>query len=317
MKNMSEIYDAIIIGAGPAGLSAGLYAARAKMKTLIIEKEKSGGQIVLTEEVANYPGSIENASGPSLVARMVQQADSFGVERVLDTIKELDVSGKIKVLKGEKNEYKAKSIIVAVGAKSRPIGCPGEKELTGKGVSYCATCDGAFFTDLEVYVVGGGDAAVEEAIYLTKFARKVTIVHRRDELRAAKSIQEKAFKNEKIHFMWNSVISELRGEGILESMVVTNTVTGEKTEIFADEEDGTFGVFVFIGYLPETKIFEGVLDMKGGYIVAGEDMKTNTPGVFAAGDCRVKTLRQVVTATADGAIAAVEAEKYINEVFDV
>jgi len=314
---MSEIYDAIIIGAGPAGLSAGLYAARAKMKTLIIEKEKSGGQIVLTEEVANYPGSIENASGPSLVARMVQQADSFGVERVLDTIKELDVSGKIKVLKGEKNEYKAKSIIVAVGAKSRPIGCPGEKELTGKGVSYCATCDGAFFTDLEVYVVGGGDAAVEEAIYLTKFARKVTIVHRRDELRAAKSIQEKAFKNEKIHFMWNSVISELRGEGILESMVVTNTVTGEKTEIFADEEDGTFGVFVFIGYLPETKIFEGVLDMKGGYIVAGEDMKTNTPGVFAAGDCRVKTLRQVVTATADGAIAAVEAEKYINEVFDV
>ena len=314
---MSEIYDAIIIGAGPAGLSAGLYAARAKMKTLIIEKEKSGGQIVLTEEVANYPGSIENASGPSLVARMVQQADSFGVERVLDTIKELDVSGKIKVLKGEKNEYKAKSIIVAVGAKSRPIGCPGEKELTGKGVSYCATCDGAFFTDLEVYVVGGGDAAVEEAIYLTKFARKVTIVHRRDELRAAKSIQEKAFKNEKIHFMWNSVISELRGEGILESMVVTNTVTGEKTEIFADEEDGTFGVFVFIGYLPETKIFEGVLDMKGGYIVAGEDMKTNIPGVFAAGDCRVKTLRQVVTATADGAIAAVEAEKYINEVFDV
>ena len=317
MKNMSEIYDAIIIGAGPAGLSAGLYAARAKMKTLIIEKEKSGGQIVLTEEVVNYPGSIENASGPSLVARMVQQADSFGVERVLDTIKELDVSGKIKVLKGEKNEYKAKSIIVAVGAKSRPIGCPGEKELTGKGVSYCATCDGAFFTDLEVYVVGGGDAAVEEAMYLTKFARKVTIVHRRDELRAAKSIQEKAFKNEKIHFMWNSTISELRGEGILESMVVTNTVTGEKTEIFADEEDGTFGVFVFIGYLPETKIFEGLLDMKGGYIVAGEDMKTNIPGVFAAGDCRVKTLRQVVTATADGAIAAVEAEKYINEVFDV
>lgn len=314
---MSEIYDVIIIGAGPAGLSAGLYAARAKLKTLIIEKEKSGGQIVLTEEVANYPGSIENASGPSLVARMVQQADSFGAERVLDTIKELDVSGKIKILKGEKNEYKAKSIIVAVGAKSRPIGCPGEKELTGKGVSYCATCDGAFFTDLEVYVVGGGDAAVEEAMYLTKFARKVTIIHRRDELRAAKSIQEKAFKNEKIHFMWNSVISELRGEGILESMVVTNTVTGEKTEIFADEEDGTFGVFVFVGYLPETKIFEGLLDMKNGYIVAGEDMKTNVPGVFAAGDCRVKTLRQVVTATADGAIAAVEAEKYINEVFDV
>lgn len=314
---MSDIYDVVIIGAGPAGLAAGLYAARAKLKTLIIEKEKAGGQIVVTEEVANYPGSIENASGPSLIARMVEQADEFGAERILDTIVDMELDEKIKVLKGKKNEYKAKTVILATGAKPRPIGCPGEKELTGKGVSYCATCDGAFFTDLEVYVVGGGDAAVEEAMYLTKFARKVTIIHRRDELRAAKSIQEKAFKNEKLDFMWNTVVTELKGDGILESMTVKDTVTGEEREIVADEEDGTFGVFVFIGLIPETKIFEGKINMEKGYIPTDQDMKTNVPGVFAAGDCRVKSLRQVVTATADGAIAATQAEKYINEVFDV
>ncbi len=314
---MSDIYDVVIIGAGPAGLAAGLYAARAKLKTLIIEKEKAGGQIVVTEEVANYPGSIENASGPSLIARMVEQADEFGAERILDTIVDMELDEKIKVLKGKKNEYKAKTVILATGAKPRPIGCPGEKELTGKGVSYCATCDGAFFTDLEVYVVGGGDAAVEEAMYLTKFARKVTIIHRRDELRAAKSIQEKAFKNEKLDFMWNTVVTELKGDGILESMTVKDTVTGEEREIVADEEDGTFGVFVFIGLIPETKIFEGKVNMEKGYIPTDQDMKTNVPGVFAAGDCRVKSLRQVVTATADGAIAATQAEKYINEVFDV
>ena len=287
------------------------------MKTLILEKEKAGGQIVTTDEVANYPGSVENASGPSLIARMVEQADEFGAERKLDTIKEVELNGEIKVLKGEKGEYKAKSIIIATGARPRPIGCPGEKELTGRGVSYCATCDAAFFEDMEVYVVGGGDSAVEEAIYLTKFARKVTIVHRRDELRAAKSIQEKAFKNEKIDFLWNSTITELKGDGILGSMVVKNTVTGEETEIHADEDDGTFGVFVFVGYTPETKLFEGLITMEGGYIRTDDDMKTNIPGVFAAGDCRVKSLRQVVTATADGAIAAVQAEKYINEAFDV
>lgn len=314
---MSDIYDVVIIGAGPAGLAAGLYAARAKLKTLIIEKEKAGGQIVVTEEVANYPGSIENASGPSLIARMVEQADEFGAERILDTIVDMELDEKIKVLKGKKNEYKAKTVILATGAKPRPIGCPGEKELTGKGVSYCATCDGAFFTDLEVYVVGGGDAAVEEAMYLTKFARKVTIIHRRDELRAAKSIQEKAFKNEKLDFMWNTVVTEVKGDGILESMTVKDTVTGEEREIVADEEDGTFGVFVFIGLIPETKIFEGKVNMEKGYIPTDQDMKTNVPGVFAAGDCRVKSLRQVVTATADGAIAATQAEKYINEVFDV
>ena len=309
---MSEIYDVVIIGAGPAGLAAGLYASRARLKTLILEKEKAGGQIVTTDEVANYPGSVENASGPSLIARMVDQVDEFGAERKLDTIKEIELEGETKVLKGEKGEYKAKTVIIATGANPRPIGCPGEKELTGRGVSYCATCDAAFFEDMEVYVVGGGDTAVEEAMYLTKFARKVTVIHRRDELRAAKSIQEKAFNNEKMNFMWDSVVEEIKGDGIVESMVVKNVKTGELTEIHADEDDGTFGIFVFVGFIPATKLFDGVITMEDGYIKTDEDMNTNIPGVFAAGDCRVKSLRQVVTATADGAIAAVQAGKHID-----
>ncbi|MTI46976.1 MAG: thioredoxin-disulfide reductase [Firmicutes bacterium] len=313
---MANIYDVVIIGSGPAGLAAGLYAARANMKTLILEKEKAGGQIVTTEEVANYPGSIEDATGPSLVARMVEQAEGFGAEKVLDEVKEINLQDKIKVIKGEKAEYQAKAVIIATGAKPRLLGAPGEKKLTGKGVSYCATCDGAFFEDLEVYVIGGGDSAVEEAMFLTKFARKVTIVHRRDTLKAAKSIQEKAFKNDKIDFIWNSEIKELRGDGILESMTLKNRETGEETEIVADEEDGTFGVFVFVGYLPQTSLFEEMVDMERGYIKTDDNMKTNIDGVFAAGDCRVKSLRQVVTATADGAIAAVQAEKYIENNFE-
>jgi thioredoxin reductase (NADPH) len=313
MRRLIMLYDVVIIGAGPAGLSAGLYAARARLNTLIIEKDAVGGQIVTTEEVANYPGSIENATGPSLVARMVEQAESFGAKRTIDTIKSVDFSGKIKVLKGEKADYETKTVIIATGATPKKIGCPGEKELTGRGVSYCATCDGAFFEDLEVFVVGGGDSAVEEAMYLTKFARKVTIIHRRDSLRAAKSIQEKAFANEKIHFMWDTVITELRGDELLESMVVKNLKTGEEKEIFADENDGTFGVFVFVGYDPATQLFEGIINMEKGYIITDDKMATNIPGVFAAGDNRVKPLRQVVTATSDGAIAATQAEKYIEE----
>ena len=306
------IYDLVIIGSGPAGLAAGLYAARARLSTLIIEKDAAGGQIATTDEVANYPGSIENATGPSLVQRMVDQAESFGAKIVSDTIESVDFSGEVKTLKGQKEEYQAKTVIIATGAVPRPIGCPGERELVGRGVSYCATCDAAFFEDLEVYVMGGGDTAVEEAMYLTKFARKVTIIHRRDELRAAKSIQEKAFKNDKVAFIWDSVISELKGDGLLESITIKNLKTGEEKEIFADEEDGTFGVFPFIGYLPATKLFDGIIDIENGYIKTDENMKTNVEGVFAAGDVRVKSLRQVVTATADGAIAAVQAEKYID-----
>lgn len=313
---MSNIYDVVIIGAGPAGLAAGLYAARANMKTLILEKEKAGGQIVTTEEVANYPGSIEDATGPSLIARMVQQADEFGAERKIDEVVELDLESKIKVIKGEKAEYQAKTVILATGAKPRLLGAPGEKELTGKGVSYCATCDAAFFEDLPVYVIGGGDSAVEEAMFITKFARKVTIVHRRDTLRAAKSIQDKAFKNDKIDFIWNAEVKELKGDGILEAMTLVNRETGEETEILAHEDDGTFGVFVFVGFMPQTKLFEGLVDMERGYIKTDDNMKTNIEGVYAAGDCRVKSLRQVITASADGAIAAVQAEKYIDNHFE-
>lgn len=309
---MSNIYDVIIIGAGPAGLSAGLYAGRARLKTLIIEKEKEGGQIVQTSEVENYPGCIEGESGPTLIERMAKQAEGFGAEKAYDTIEEVDLTSSIKTIKGQKNEYKAKTVIIATGASPRLIGCPGEKDYTGKGVSYCATCDGAFFEDFEIYVVGGGDTAVEEALYLTKFGRKVTIIHRRDELRAAKSIQEKAFANKKVDFIWNSVVKEVKGDGILNSIVLENRKTGEETEIKAAEEDGTFGLFVFVGYTPKTGIFEGIIDMEKGYIKTDDNMKTNVEGVFAAGDVRVKSLRQVVTAAADGAIAAVQAEKYIE-----
>lgn len=309
---MNQVYDVIVIGAGPAGLSAGLYAGRARLKTLILEREKSGGQIVLTSEVENYPGCLEGESGPTLIDRMEHQAIHFGAEKVMDDILEVDFSGKEKVLKGKKGEYRGKSVIIATGAASKPIGCIGEKTFTGKGVSYCATCDAAFFEDFEVFVVGGGDTAVEEAMYLTKFARKVTLIHRRDELRAAKSIQEKAFANPKMNFMWNSVVKEVKGEGLVNAMVVENVKTKELTEIVADEDDGTFGIFGFIGYAPKTQIFEGIINLENGYIVTDEDMKTNVEGVFAAGDVRVKSLRQVVTAAADGAIAAVQAEKYLE-----
>jgi len=313
---MNSIYDVVVIGAGPAGLAAGLYAARAKMSVLILEKDRTGGQIVTTDEVANYPGSIPEATGPSLIARMVEQCEEFGAKTEKDAVASLDLEGDIKIIKTQSGkEIQARSVIVATGASPRKLGCPGEKELTGKGVTYCATCDADFFTDLEVFCIGGGDTAVEEAMFLTKFARKVTIVHRRDTLRAAKSIIEKAEKNEKINFIWNSEVKEVKGDGIVESMVLRNRETGEETEYLAHEDDGTFGIFVFVGYIPQTDLFKDILDMENGYLLTDANMKTNIPGVFAAGDVRAKSLRQVVTATADGAIAAVQAEKYIEDKF--
>lgn len=314
---MEKIYDLIIIGAGPAGLAAGLYAARAKMECLILEKDKTGGQIVTTDEVANYPGSVEHATGPSLIARMVEQCEEFGAERRKAGVKSVDFSGDVKIINTDADEVlKARSIIIATGASPRKVGCPGEKELIGKGVSYCATCDADFFTDLEVFTVGGGDTALEESLFLTKFARKVTLVHRRDAFRAAKSIVEKAQAHPKMNFILDSEIVEMKGDGLLESIVIKNVKTGELTEHVADEEDGTFGVFVFVGYLPQSGLFKDVVAMdESGYIITDENMNTNVPGVFAAGDIRVKLLRQVVTATADGAIAAVMAEKYIEEKF--
>ena len=310
---MGKVYDVIILGAGPAGLAAGLYAGRSRLSTLIIEKGQDGGQIAITDEIENYPGQIvEGESGPSLIARMTEQAKKFGAERCSDVIKSVELEGDVKKLVGAKGEYQGKCVIIATGAFPKPIGCENEGKFTGKGISFCATCDAAFFEDFEVYVVGGGDSAVEEAMYLTKFARKVTIIHRRDELRAAKSIQEKAFANPKIAFMWDSVVTKVDGDELLSSMTVKNVKTGELTVVEADEDDGLFGLFGFIGYNPNSKLFEGMLDMENGYIKTDDNMHTNIPGVFAAGDIRVKSLRQVVTAAADGAIAAMQAEHYVS-----
>ena len=310
---MSKIYDVIILGGGPAGLTAGLYAGRSRLSTLIIEKGQDGGQIAITDEIENYPGQmVEGESGPSLISRMTEQAKKFGAERCTDVIKSVELEGEVKKLTGLKGEYQAKCVIIATGAFPKPIGCENEGKFTGKGISFCATCDASFFEDFEVYVVGGGDSAVEEAMYLTKFARKVTIIHRRDELRAAKSIQEKAFANPKIAFMWDSVVVRVDGDDLLSSMTVKNVKTGELTVVEADEEDGLFGLFGFIGYNPNSKLFEGMLEMENGYVRTDDNMHTNIPGVFAAGDIRVKSLRQVVTAAADGAIAAMQAEHYIS-----
>lgn len=312
---MSKLYDVIILGAGPAGLAAGLYSGRARLSTLIIEKGSDGGQIAITDEIENYPGQVlEGESGPSLIARMTKQCEHFGCERVSDTVVSVELKGEVKKVTCNNGTYEAKSIIIATGAYPRPIGCEGEKEFASKGVSYCATCDANFFEGFEVFVVGGGDSAVEEAMYLTKFAKKVTIIHRRKELRAAKSIQEKAFKIPNLHFMWDSVVTKLYGDGILSGMDVKNVLTDEVTHIEADEEDGMFGLFGFIGRIPNSDLFKDTgLEMDDrGYFITDDNMCTNIPGVFVAGDIRVKELRQVVTAAADGAIAATMCDKYIN-----
>lgn len=314
---METIYDLIILGAGPAGLAAGLYGGRYRLNTLLIERGQDGGQIAITSEIENYPGQLvdDEESGATLTARMTKQVEKFGVKRVSASIVKAELTGPVKRLTDTKgNVYEGKTVILATGAHPRPIGCKNEREFLGKGISFCATCDANFYEDMEVFVVGGGDSAVEEAMYLTKFARKVTVIHRRDQLRAAVSIQEKAFRNEKLHFMWDSMVDEVSGDGILDRMVVRNVKTGELTEVKADPEDGMFGLFGFIGYLPNTGLFEDTgLRMENGYIPTDEDMRTNIPGVYAAGDLRVKSLRQVVTAAADGAIAACQAERYVAD----
>lgn len=311
---MADKYDVIIIGAGPAGLAAGLYAGRSRLKTLIIEKGQDGGQIAITNEIENYPGALlEGESGPSLIKRMTEQVAKFGAERVSDLVKSVELQGEVKKVVCTKGTYEAKAVIIATGCFPKPIGCKNEGQFIGKGISFCATCDANFYEGLEVYVVGGGDSAVEEAMYLTGFARHVTLIHRRDELRAAKSIQEKAFKNEKLSFMWDTVVDEVGGDEIMEYMIVKNVKTGETKKIEADPDDGIFGLFGFIGYNANSELFKGVVDMdEAGNILTDENMKTNVPGVYAAGDIRKKSLKQVVTAAADGAIAAMQVEKYIN-----
>lgn len=305
---MTHIYDSIIIGGGPAGLSAGLYASRSKMDTLLIERAKYGGQATTTEEIDNYPGSSEECTGSTLTERMRYQAERFGTSFVKDDVIDVEFNGKIKKVICKKAVYEAKTIIIATGAYPRLAGFKNELGLRGKGISYCATCDADFFTELNVAVVGGGDSALTEAIYLTKFADKVTVIHRRDQFRGVKYLQEKILNNPKITVIYDSIVLEAKGEEILEGLVLKNVKTDEESFLEVD------GCFVFVGYLPISKIFNGKIAMnERGYISADRDMKTNVPGVFAAGDVIEKNLRQVITAAADGAIAATTAEAYIQE----
>ncbi len=314
---MSEHFDLIIIGSGPAGLSSALYASRGKLKTLLLEKGQSGGQAAITHLIENYPGSIENSTGPNLTQRMLEQAKNFGTEIRKEEVVEVDFSGKEKVVKCKEAVYTSKAVVIATGATPRKLPAPGVKELSGKGISYCATCDADFFQGLEVYVVGGGNSAMEEAMYLAKFARQVHIVHMLDCFQCENIVLEKVKSTPNIDIRLRTVVQEVKGEGILESIVLKNLDTEEVYEVFADEEDGTMGLFIFIGYEPQTELFKGKVNIdEYGYIVAGEDTVTDVPGVFVAGDCRVKEVRQVVTAAADGAVSAIMAEKYISEHFE-
>lgn len=304
-------YDTIIIGGGPAGLAAGLYAMRSGLKTVLLEKLQPGGQVIVTDFVENYPGFPSGISGGELSAHMEAQARAVGLEIIATEVVSVDFTGPAKVVLTPDEEYKAPTIIVASGATYRRLNVPGEQQLTGKGVSYCATCDGPLFRDKEIAVVGGGNTAVQDAVFLARFARKVTIVHRRDALRATKILQERAFKNEKVDIAWNSVVVEINGNERVEGLVLRDVKTRADRSVPVD------GVFIVVGTDPNTEFVKRsvVLD-PAGYILTDEDMRTNVPGVYAAGDCRRKSLRQIVTAAADGAIAAVSAERYIESLKD-
>ncbi|GHU68276.1 thioredoxin reductase [Clostridia bacterium] len=307
------LYDVIIIGGGPAGLSAAIYAGRSSLKALVIERGAYGGTPFQTGEIENYPGGIAGETGAEFAARISAHADRFGVEKVSGEVAAVNLIGPVKdVLLGDKT-YSGRTIIIATGSEPAKLGVPGETEFAGLGVSYCAVCDGPFFSGLPVFVVGGGDSAVEEALYLAKFAREVTIIHRRDTFRAARSIVEKAERDPKIRFLLDTVVTNLGGESLLTKIETENVKTGERGEIAAKEGEN-FGVFIFAGQSAHTEMFSPFVDTNDhGYIYADEEMRTNIPGVFAAGDVRVKKLRQIVTAAADGAIAAINAEKYILE----
>ena len=309
MKN--NIYDLIIIGGGPAGLSAGLYAGRAKLRTLIIEKEHTGGQITTTAEVVNYPGIVKT-SGAEMTSQMRIQAENFGVKFQTADVTDVDFNGDVKTIKTNAGYIQGRAVIIATGASPRKLGFPGEIEYGGRGVAYCSTCDGEFFKGLEVLVIGAGFAAAEEAIYLTRFAKKVIIIAREPDFTCAKSIGDKVKANKNIEIRFNTEVVEAVGDDLLRSVKLINNVTNETSEYFPPKEDGTFGIFVFVGYQPQTDVFKNKVDMdRWGYILTDENMKTNVEGVYAAGDLRPKMLRQVVTAVADGAIAATDAEKYV------
>lgn len=304
---MTKQHKVIIIGSGPAGLTAAVYAARANLEPLVIEGVESGGQLMLTTDVENYPGFIDGIMGPELMERMRKQAGRFGTEYVSDDITSVDLSRRPFSVRTGDAEYRAPAIIVATGAAARMLEVPGERELLGHGVSTCATCDGFFFKDRDLLIVGGGDSALEEAIFLTKFASRVTVVHRRDQLRASKILQDRAFDNPKIDFIWDSTVVELLGNGKLDGARIKNVKTGDEQDVAAG------GLFVAIGHTPNTQLFEGQLDMSGGYIVTEpRSTASSVEGVFAAGDVVDFTYRQAITAAGTGCAAAIDAERYLE-----
>ena len=306
---MEKVYDVLIIGGGPAGYTAALYSARAGLSTLTVEKMSPGGQMTLTGDIENYPGFDEGVDGYTLGMKMQAGAEKFGAETVYGEVTEVDLSEKIKRTKTTDGEYFSKTVIIATGAVARPLGLPDEEALTGRGVHYCAHCDGRFYRDNTVMVVGGGNSAAADALYLSRLCKKVYLVHRRDTLRAERVYHAPLMSAENVEFIWNSTAVGLISEKRVAGVRVRDLKTDTETEISVD------GLFVSIGRKPETSLFKGQLALEGGYIVAGEDTKTSIPGVFAAGDVRTKTLRQIITAAADGAVAATEAERYITEEF--
>jgi thioredoxin reductase (NADPH) len=310
---MNNVYDMIIIGGGPAGLSAGIYATRAKYKVLIIEKSDIGGQIRLTSEVVNYPG-VGKTSGAQLSESMRKQAAFFGTEFVSANVSQVDFKEEIKVIKTDKGDFKTFGVIVATGANPRMIGFKGEKEFKGRGIAYCATCDGEFFTGLDVFVIGAGFAAAEEAMFLTRFARKVTVIAREPEFTCAKSIADKVLAHGKIEVRFNTEVEEVGGDVNLKYANFINNVTGERTNYQVEDVNSTFGVFVFAGYVPASELVRNHVELdRQGYIKTDENLKTNVDGVYGAGDVCIKTVRQVVTAVSDGAIAATNLEPYMEE----
>lgn len=306
---MSHIYDLIIIGSGPAGLAAAVYAQRAKLDTLVVEKAMvSGGQVLTTYEVDNYPG-LPGIGGYDLGIKFREHADRLGARFVEDEVLNIQDGGKgaIKGVVCQGNTYEARSLILATGAVHRKLGVPGEEELAGAGVSYCATCDGAFFRNKVSAVIGGGDVAVEDAIFLARMCSKVYLIHRRNELRAAKSLQENLLSLDNVEVIWDTVADSINGDGMVKSLSLTNVKNGQKRELDVQ------GVFIAVGITPESRAFEGLVDMDHGYIRAGEDTVTSAPGIFAAGDVRTKPLRQIITAAADGANAITSVERYLVE----
>lgn len=303
-----QVRETVILGSGPAGLTAALYAARANLQPLVITGNELGGQIATTTDVENFPGFPTGLTGPELVEKMQAQAERFGAEVKIDYIHQVDLSRRPFRLTGSAGDYYAKSLIIATGASPRKLGVPGELELTGRGTSYCATCDGFFFRDKDVVVVGGGDSALQEAIFLTKFARKVTIIHRRNELRAGYTLQNRVRKNEKIEFIWDSVVTKIIGDQAVDSIELRNVKTGETWTRPTD------GVFIFIGHLPNSQLFTGQLEIdEQGYLITDKRLRTNVEGIWAAGEIGDSVFKQAITSAGMGAAAAIEAERWLAE----